>query len=96
MERRSFDVAYKQEAVRQVTEEGRRKSEVARELGLHVNTLSRWIAETTEHGSDAFPGKGKLRPEDEDLRRLKREVADLREENAILKKAAAIFAKHQK
>ena len=51
MERRSFDVAFKQEAVRQVTEQGRRKSEVARELGLRVNTLSRWIAETTEHGS---------------------------------------------
>ena len=96
MERRSFDVAFKQEAVRQVTEQGRRKSEVARELGLHVNTLSRWIAETAEHGTDAFPGKGKLRSDDEELRRLKREVADLREENAILKKAATIFAKHQK
>jgi Transposase and inactivated derivatives len=96
MERRKYDVSYKQEAVRQVLENGRRKSEVSRELGLHVNTLSRWIAETTAYGAEAFPGKGKLRSEDEELRQLKRELADLREENAILKKAAAIFAKHQK
>ena len=96
MERRSFDAAFKQEAVRQVAEQGRRKSEVARELGLHLNTISRWIAETASHGADAFPGKGRLRPEDEELRQLKRKVADLEEENAILKKAAAIFAKHQK
>jgi transposase len=61
-----------------------------------VNTISRWIAETASHGADAFPGKGRLRPEDEELRQLKRKVADLEEENAILKKAAAIFAKHQK
>ena len=51
MERRKFDVSYKQEAVRQVLENGRRKSEVSRELGLHVNTLSRWIAETTAYGA---------------------------------------------
>ena len=96
MERRNFDVAFKQEAVRQVTEQGRHKSEVARELGLHISTLRRWIAKQAEHGADAFPGKGKLRPEDAELRRLTRENADLKEENAILKKAAAIFAKHQK
>ena len=96
MGRRTYDAAFKQEAVRQVTDQGRHKSEVARELGLHVNTLSRWIEEVAEHGNDAFPGKGRLRPEDEELRQLKRQVADLEEENAILKKAAAIFAKLQK
>lgn len=82
--------------MRQVTDQERRKSEVAREIGLHVNTLSRWVEETEERGAEAFPGKGRLRSEDEELRRLKRQVADLEEENAMLKKAAAIFAKHQK
>jgi transposase len=43
-----------------------------------------------------FWGKGNLKPTDEELRRLKRENEELREENEILKKAAAIFAKHQK
>ena len=96
MGRRTYDASFKQEAVRQVTDQERRKSEVAREFGLHVNTLSRWVEETEERGAEAFPGKGRLWSEDEELRRLKRQVADLEEENAILKKAAAIFAKHQK
>lgn len=96
MGRRTYDASFKQEAVRQVTDQERRKSEVAREIGLHVNTLSRWVEETEERGAEAFPGKGRLRSEDEELRRLKRQVADLEEENAMLKKAAAIFAKHQK
>ena len=96
MKRRSFDVAFKQEAIRQVAEQGRRKTEVARELGLHVNTLSKWVKEAVTHGADALQGKGALRSEDEELRRLRRQIVDLEEENAILKKAAAIFAKHQK
>lgn len=44
----------------------------------------------------AFPGSGNLKPEDEEMRRLRKENADLREENEILKKAAAYFAKNLK
>jgi len=43
--------------------------------------------------SQAFPGKGHLRPEEEELRRLRRENALLRQERDILKKATAFFAK---
>lgn len=49
-----------------------------------------------EHGMDAFPGKGNLKPEDEEIRQLRRQLADLKEENEILKKATAYFAKNQK
>ncbi len=83
MGRRTYDVAFKQESVRQVTDQERHKSEVARELGLHVNTLSRWIEEVAEHGNDAFPGKGKLRPDDEEIRLLKRKVTVLEKEESI-------------
>ena len=42
---------------------------------------------------DPFPGKGRLSPEDEELRQLRRENKRLRMERDILKKAVAIFSK---
>jgi len=44
-------------------------------------------------GDAAFPGKGNLYPADEEVRRREQRIKELEEENAILKKAMAIFAK---
>jgi transposase len=55
-----------------------------------------WVRDYGRDGENAFPGSGNLKPEDDEMRRLRRELADLKEENAILKKAAAYFAKNQK
>lgn len=90
--RRNYDQAFKIEAVRLVTEEGRKVAQVARELGINANQLHRWKAKFAEDGLSAFPGKGNLTPEQEELRKLRREVFDLREERDILKKAMAIFS----
>ena len=90
--RRSYDRSFKVEAVRLVTEKGRKVTEVARELGINANQLHRWKRMLAQEGQSAFPGKGHLTPEQEELRRLRRENADLREERAILKKATAIFS----
>lgn len=86
---------FKQEAIKLV-QQGRNVTDVARELGIHPNTIGKWIRLTKEYGENAFPGSGNLRPEDAELRKLKKRIADLEEENAILKKATAIFAKHQR
>jgi transposase len=91
-ERRQYDKEFKLEAVRLVTEEGRKVSEVARSLGISPNQIHRWKKQFADDGHDAFPGHGKLKPEDEELRRLRRENADLREERDILKKAISIFS----
>lgn len=91
--RRSFDRAFKVEAVRLITEEKRKVAQVARELGIQPNLLHRWKRQFAEDGGDAFIGKGHLAPEQEELRRLRRENADLREEHDILKKAIAVFSK---
>jgi transposase len=69
---------------------------VARDLGIHENLLWKWKQNYLADGDSAFPGKGKLKPEDEELRRLKRELADAREERDILKKALAVFSRHPK
>jgi transposase len=60
------------------------------EIGLWV--LSRWRRQFGHDGQQAFPGKGHLKSEDEELRRLTRECERLRRECDILKKALAIFS----
>lgn len=91
-----YDKNFKEEMVRLVLDQRRPVAAVAREIGIHENTLHKWINQYKKHKENAFPGSGHLRPEDEEIRRLKKKIADLEEENLILKKATAIFAKHQK
>ena len=79
-----------------VEEDGLSGMDVSRKLGIHEKTVYRWLSEHRKDGQDAFPGKGHLKPADEELRQLRKRVRDLEEENSILKKAAAIFAKLEK
>ena len=90
--RRQYTIEFKIEAVRLIVEEGRPISEVARELGTAQSLLHRWKKKSEEGKIDPFPGQGRLSPEDEELRRLRRENKRLRMEHEILKKAVAIFS----
>jgi len=65
---------------------GRKAADVAREYGIHVKTIYRWVDERRLDGVNAFPGKGNLKPGDRELRDLMRQVKELEEENAISKK----------
>jgi transposase len=89
---RKYDLEFKLEAVRMASESGVTNKEVERRLGIGQGVLSRWKRELKNDGTQAFPGKGHLKPEDEKMRRLKRENARLRRERDILKKAVAIFS----
>ena len=94
--RRRFDKEFKLEAVKLVVEEGRTVAEVSRNLGIHANLLHNWKRKYLEDEEQAFSGKGRLKPQDEELRRLKRELSDVKQERDILKKALAIFSKEPK
>ena len=59
--RRKYDRQFKIEAVRLVTEEGRRATEVARNLGIHVNLIYLWKKQLAEDPQEAFPGHGNLK-----------------------------------
>ena len=90
--RNQYTKEYKIEAVRLIVEEGRRISELSRELGTAQSLLHRWKKKYEEGKIDPFPGKGRLSPEDEELRRLRRENKRLRMEHEILKKVVVIFS----
>jgi transposase len=94
--RRKFDKQFKLDTVRLITQGGRKAAEVARDLGVDPNTIYNWKRKYDHHGDTAFPGNGRLMPEDEQLRQLKRDNARLAEENAVLKKAIGYFTKNGK
>ncbi len=95
-ERRYFSRDFKLEAVRLAARDGNSVAQVARELGVHENLLYRWSRQLRTESEGVFPGKGRLRPEEEELRRLKRDYERVKEERDILKKALAVFSQGPK
>ena len=91
--RRKYDREFEKEAVLLVIERGRLVSEVARDLGIHPVLLGKWKRLYLEDKNNAFPGQGPMKLEKEEVRRLKRELDNLKEEREILKKALVIFSK---
>ena len=94
--RRIFTKEFKESAIELYHSSGRTAKEIAEELGFERSNLSRWIREKEEGEAKVlkvFPGQGN--PRDEEVARLKKENADLRETNEILKKAMAIFTERK-
>jgi transposase len=88
--RRRFPPEFKAQAVKRVLD-GRNLSEVATELGLSTGQLSTWRTEHLAAGSAEALAQRKA--EEAEMQRLKRENKRLEEENQILRKATAFFAK---
>jgi transposase len=93
--KRKFEAEFKAEAVRLVRSQGRSVADVARSLGIHVNTLHTWVMELPGDGSWA-PRRSHRNAESEAVRRLERELKRVTEERDILKKAVAFFANHRR
>src|SRR5438128_8304617 len=91
--RRTYTPEFKAEAVKLVTEQGYSVAEAARSLGITENLIRNWKQALEAQGEQAFPGRGKLSPFEEENRRLRAENKRLLAERDILKKAAAFFAK---
>lgn len=90
--RRKYSQEFKVEAVRLAREGGRTSQDVAEDLGIRADMLRRWVRELEIEGADAFRGSGNLMSDEDELRRIKRELARVKEERDILKKAVAIFS----
>lgn len=91
--RRTFAKPFKAEAVRLLEQSDKPAAELARELGVPRNRLYKWQAQIRTHGEHSFPGSGRLPASADEVARLRRELARVREERDILKKAVAFFTK---
>ena len=93
--RRTFTREFKAEAVKLVLEQGKKVSEVARDLGVTENSLRNWVSQALVDAGKGRPG-ALTTAECEELARLRRENRVLLMEREILKKATAFFAKESK
>jgi transposase len=92
-ERKTYSKEFKQQAIELSNVRGN-VQEVARELGISAEMIYRWRRESDRKPDLAFSGKGikQLTPEQKELARLQRELADVKMERDILKKAVSIFS----
>jgi transposase len=93
--RKRYSAEFKRQALKRADEPGVTDVLACEELGISVRQLSRWRNAVAEHGTEsAFPGHGMSR--DDELTRLKRELAEVKRERDFLKEAARYFAKESK
>jgi transposase len=89
--RKKYSPEFKRGAVEQANQPGVSCAQVARELGIEANVLSRWKREAAAGKASAFTGTGK--PRDEEIAQLKRELARVKKERDFLREAATFFAR---
>lgn len=89
--RKKYSPQFKQGAVEQTRQPGVSCAQVARELGIGANLLTRWKREADATGPHAFGGTGT--PRDEEVARLKRELSRIKKERDFLREAATFFAR---
>ena len=94
--RRKYTREFKLEAVRLAEESERSMAAVARDLDIKPKMLYKWRQQFIEEGEEAFPGYGKMGKSDDEVRQLRRELEQVRQERDILKKALLFFTKEHR
>jgi len=95
-EQKQYDKQFKLETVEYFLSQDKPAKKIAEHFGVCDKTFYRWIKEYKENGTVSFRGKGIVKASNEELIALKKELADVKEERDILKKAVAIFSKIKK
>ena len=83
--RRKFTREFKLEAVWLIKERGVSYAQASQDLGVHVSQLRSWVKALGDDPQHAFPGHGQMKPEQQEIARLRREVQKLKAERDILK-----------
>jgi len=94
--RRSFDVAFKLQVAQMVRDQGMSVGQVCRDMELGESAVRRWVAQLdAEQLGQVGPGKP-LTAEQQRIRQLEAENRQLKQDNELLKKASAFFARELK
>jgi transposase len=93
---KTFNKEFKINAVKLALSGERSMRQIAEELGINQNTLSNWKKEYLKDKEDSFPGKGYQKPDDAEMTKMRKDLAIVTMERDILKKAIAVFTKHEK
>ncbi len=91
----SYSPQFRQDAVKLAVESDQSVAQIARDLGVNANTLYTWVTKYHQVNPPINKRSGEKHPYEE-LKRLRKENARLKEERDILKKAAAYFAKNSR
>lgn len=95
----AYSEEFRREAVRRSEQEGSSAKQVAEELGISSQQIYNWkrqFTRLTEKQFNSLNGVDYSKDESEEMRKLRREIKRLKDENSFLKKAAAYFANDQK
>jgi transposase len=95
-QQKTYTQEFKREAVQLVKSSGKPMSQVARELGISDSALYHWSKQLADQGEQAFPGSGHQTAQEEEIRRLKRELEVTRQERDSLKKVVSIFSRESR
>ncbi len=93
--RKSYTREFKLEVLHLAENTDKPIAHLEQDLGLSVGTIHHWRRQVLVDGEEAFPGSGRMNEQGEMIRRLKREIAVLREERDILKKAIVVFSQDE-
>jgi transposase len=94
--RRTYSEQFKADAIKLATESGKTVRQVARDLELDPGSLHTWIRQRGKRAGDAVPAQSAGETLEEEVRRLRRDLANVTDERDFLKKATAYFAKESK
>ena len=95
-QQKTYTREFKVEAVQLVKSSGKPMSQIARELGVSDSALYQWCKHLADQGEQAFPGSGQQTAQEEEIRRLKRELEIARQERDILKKVVGIYSRESR
>jgi transposase len=91
-----YETSYKLEVAKMVVDQGLTQAQVCKDLSISQSALARWVRQYRAEARGESGIGSPLTAEQQRIRALEIEVRQLREDNALLKKASAFFAKHQK